>query len=214
MDINGPKMETLSVEKTSESYGNRPRPVDFRKLQFRCVRGQRRALVSLEAYPLDPGKVWRTAETLGLRIKDSSGLVFDVLLSFQPHPQILTGCVLDQQGNESLENVYIKSVFEPSETSRFEGGSLAGLPRFQTELLKLKDQIGGTSDRIQHRHKVGAQTSISIKKMGYREAIGPSSIEGNIFESVFLHYMGVFTNASGKLVPYVHEKYLIELRLD
>jgi hypothetical protein len=214
MDMNGPKMEIMSVRKTSEPYGNRAKSILSRELQFRCVRGQRRALVSLEAYPLDQESCGGGTKTLGLRIKDSSGLVFDVLLSFQPHPQILTGCVLDQQGNESLENVYSKSVFEPSETSRFEGGLLAKLPRIQTEPLKLKDQIGGTLDRIQHRHKVGAQTNVSIKKMGYREAIVPSSIGDNIFESVFFHHKRGFRKEADKYFSRIDEKYLIKLRLD
>lgn len=213
MDMNGPKMETMSVRKTSESCGYWAN-IMSRELQFKCVRGQQRALVSLEAYPLGLGKLWGSDKTLVLRIKDSGGLVFDVLLSFQPHPQILTGCVLEQQGNESLEDVYFKSLVEFSETSRFEGGSLAKLSKVQTKLMKFKDQIVGTSDRIQHRHKVGALTSLSIKKIGYREDIRSFNIDDDIYERVFFNYQGGFRDGLDKPVPRVDEKYLIELRLD
>ena len=111
MDINGPKLETMSVRKISGSYGNWAKSKISRELQFRCVTGQRRALVSLKAYPLrllHPLSLlvpWGSDKTLGLRIKDTDGLLFDVVLSFQPHQQILTGCVLEQMGDESLEDV-------------------------------------------------------------------------------------------------------------
>jgi Heterokaryon incompatibility protein (HET) len=208
MDINGPKMETLSVEKTFDYYGNWAESKDSRELQFRCVRGQRRALVSLEAYPLHP---WGSYRTLVLRIMDTDGLVFDVVLSFQPHQQILTGCVLEQMGDESLEDVYCKFVYGQSQTQRFKDGQFV---QYLMKPLPAEEYEGRTSDRIQHRHKCGAQSSVSIKKIRNREAIGPSTFEGHIFERVFFHYMGIFRDESLKLVPYVDEKYLIELRLD
>lgn len=72
----------------------------------------------------------------------------------------------------------------------------------------------GTSDRVQHRHKSGAQTSVSMKKIGLREAVRLSNIEGNMFERVFYHYEGMFIEGWDKNMPRVDEKYLIELRLD
>jgi Heterokaryon incompatibility protein (HET) len=211
IDLDGPKMETMSVRKDSDYYGNWGKSKDSRELQFRCVRGQRRALVSLETYPLSLLDPWSSDKTLGLRIKDTDGLVFDVILSFRPHQQILTGCVLEQMGDESLEDVYCKFVYGQSQTQRFKDLQLA-----QSRMMPLlpEDYEGRTSDRVQHRHKNGAQSSVSIKKIRYREAIGPSNIEGNIFERVFFHYQGSFIEGSDKMVSHVDEKYLIELRLD
>jgi hypothetical protein len=208
IDLDGPKMETMSVRKTSDYYSSRAKSTRARELQFRCIRGQRRAVVSLEAYPLIQGG-FSEIETLGLRIKDTDGLVFDVLLSFQPHQQVLTGCVLEQIGDESLEDVYFKSVYRSAITQ-----TLKGMPLSRLLTLEVADRIKGTLDRIQHRHKCGAQTSVLIKKIGYREAVGPSNAKDSMVERVFFHYQGGFSERSDRKVFRVYEKYLIELRLD
>jgi len=106
-----------------------------------------------------------------------------------------------------LEDVYLKSVFGLSLTDRFRETALAILSAFPK-------QIGGTSNRIQHRCKGGAQTSLSIKKIGYREDIRPFNIDDNIYERVFFNYEGGFRDGLDKSVSHVDEKYLIELRLD
>ena len=210
LDLDGPKMETMSVRKTSDYYSSRAKFTRARELQFRCIRGQRRAVVSLEAYPLIQGG-FSEIETLGLRIKDTDGLVFDVVLSFRPHQQILTGCVLEQMDDESLEDVYCKFVYGQSQTQRFKEGQLA---QSRMKPLPPEDYEGKTSDRIQHRSKYATQSSVSIKKTRYREAVRPSNIEGNIFERVFFHYQGSFMETSDTMISPVDEKYLIELRLD
>jgi hypothetical protein len=211
MDVNAPKMETMSVRKTSDYYSSWARSTRSRELQFRCVHGQRRAVVSLEAYPLGQGNLSAINQTLGLRIKDTDGLIFDVLLSFQPYQHILTGCVLEQTGDESLAEVYCESVYGPFQAWR---SKEALLSRMRMNPLPLVDYMEGTSDRVQHRHKSEAQTSLSIKKIGCRQAAGSSNIKGNIFEKVFFHYLGIFTDGLDKMVSHVDEKYLIELRLD
>jgi hypothetical protein len=212
IDLDGPGMETMSVWKTSDFGSIGEMSTRSRELLFRCVRGQRRGLVSLEANPLERGSFSMFEQTLGLRIKDTDGLVFGVLLSFQAHRQILTGCLLEQIGDESLEDVYRKSIYGPALTQRLKEASLSKFGNMKR--LPLLGHMEGTSDRVQHRHQLGAQTSISIKKIGCQGAVGPSHIEGNIFEKVFFYYEGMFSERLELYMPRVDEKYLIELRLD
>ncbi len=165
MDVDGPRMETMSVRKVSGDFSSRAPWKRSRELQFRCTCGKRRAAVSLEAYPPGRGRIFsESRKTLGLRIKDTYGLVFDVLLSFQSRQQILTGCVLEQISDETLEDFYYKFVYGHAQARKFKEGQLA---RIRMKPLPPEDYEGRTSDQVQHTHNLRAQTSVSIKKVGY-----------------------------------------------
>jgi hypothetical protein len=115
VDVNRHKMVVMSVKKIADNQRKWSPTLQstsiFRELQFRCVSGHRRAIASFSVYPLDRGSPWDRAETLGLRLKDRDGVEFDVLSSFQPHKNILTGCVVDTRRNESLEDVYWSFIY-------------------------------------------------------------------------------------------------------
>jgi hypothetical protein len=89
-------------------------------------------------------------------------------------------------------------------------------------LGKRKDTEKETSDRFQYSHNSGGQTTLSVKRIGHREAAESSNIEGNITERVLFLYGGTFSlqyrgNFSDELTAKElrpDERYLIELRLD
>jgi hypothetical protein len=145
----------------------------------------------------------------GIRLKDSTGVVFDVMLSTKPcGGEVMAAFIVEPFVDERLEDVFF-SFYKKTEDIRRDVGeqSDSGLRR----------QWPKTCDRIFWLHPSGAKTTVKIKKIGLqRQHTGPIGLEGLVIEKLFVENFGFVKEmlVGDAQVQTVEQRYLIEVKLE
>jgi len=217
---------TLFVEKIFRPLFDYSEPEHLRDafenhaFQFRCVGRQRRQTVSLEAYfPRGYSHQWRKRgkwriwPTLGIRLKDTNGLVFDLMFWMKcPWSNAtLTASIVEPHRDESLKDVF-NSFYENIEEKARPVGDQDN--QDDQGLTRLSPK---TSDWISQRHLSGAQMTVRIKKIGqYRERSSLTDPDAFTIEKLFTVRRDSITKMlpGNAQVDPITFSYLIDVKLD
>jgi hypothetical protein len=198
-------------------------PYESHAFYIRC-RGLQRRIVSLEVNNTRNGHYSEKTPKppsspvypiLGIRLEDSQGIVFDVILNRGYEEEVPTGFIIEPPANESLRDVFSSFVEEMDwmEWDESKNSTIVELSR--REPWKIWPN---TSDRFFLRHSSGARTTVAIKKVGpLRESFLPADIRESTFERVVMKH--TFNALTVRLVGEeedhpVNYRYLIEVKLD